>query len=52
MAFDGTALDYGKAMERQRRLAQLEDERAAHGEATQQPAGMMRGQEGGTMRGQ
>ena len=43
MAFDGTAMDYGKAMARQRRLAQLEDERAAQGEATQQPAGVMRG---------
>ena len=48
MAFDGTAMDYGKAMARQRRLAQLEDERAAQGEATQQPAGTMIGQEGGT----
>ena len=46
MAFDGTAMDYGKAMARQRRLAQLEDERAAQGEATQQPAGVMRGREG------
>jgi len=48
MAFDGTAMDYGKAMARQRRLAQLEDERAAQGEATQQPVGVMRGREGCT----
>ncbi len=46
MAFDGTAMDYGKVMVRQRRLAQLEDERAAQGESTQQPAGVIRGREG------
>ncbi len=40
------AMDYGKVMARQRRLAQLDDERAAQGEATQQPAGVMRGREG------
>jgi hypothetical protein len=45
-------IDYGKAMARQRWLAQQEDERVAQGEATQQPAGAMRGQEGGTTRGQ
>jgi len=53
MAFDGTAMEYGKAMARQRRPAQQEDERAAQGDATQQPAGVMRGREGGaTMRRQ
>ena len=47
--FDGVrwaVMDYGKAMAMQIRLAQLEDERAVQGEATQQPAGVMRGQEG------
>jgi hypothetical protein len=48
MAFNGMVMDYGKAMARQRRLAQLEDERAAQGKATQQPAGVMKGQEGCT----
>jgi hypothetical protein len=37
------AMDYGKSMARQRWLAQQEDARMAKGEATQQPAGAMRG---------
>jgi len=41
MAFDGI----GNGLQR-------EDERVAQGQATQQPASMMRGQEGGATRGQ
>ncbi len=47
-----SAMDYGKAMARQRWPAQQEDERVVKGEATQQPAGAMRGRKGSAMRGQ
>ena len=42
---------YGKLMARQRWPARREDERGVQGEASQQPAGTMSGQEGGTTRG-
>jgi hypothetical protein len=46
------AMDYDKEMARQRWPAQRKDERVAQGEATQQLAGVMRGQESGTKREQ
>ncbi len=61
VAFDGggsiqrcsmaSAMDYSRAMVRQRWPAQQEDKRVAQGEATKQPAGAMRGQEGSATRG-
>jgi hypothetical protein len=45
------AMDYGKVVARQKWPAQPEDKRAAQEKATQQPAGTMKGQEGGATRG-
>ena len=50
-AFDGVGDGLRKAMVMQRWLAQQEDKRTVQGEAAEQPASTMRGQEDGAMIG-